>query len=55
MKQEISLSPKAVGLINDMLTQGVRVQIDYDPRTGELKIYEVPRIKTKYRAVVNAG
>ena len=55
MKQEISLSPKAVALINELLTQGARVQIDYDPRNGELKIYEAPRLKTKYKVVVNAG
>lgn len=52
MKQEISLSPKAVETVNELLSSGYRVQLDYDPRTRELKIYEVPRLKTKYRAVV---
>lgn len=54
-KTEISLSPKAVQTINELLTSGARAQIDYDPRTGELKIYEVPRMKTKYKVVVAAG
>lgn len=54
-KTEISLSPKAVQTINELLSSGARAQIDYDPRTGELKIYEVPRLKTKYRVVVAAG
>lgn len=54
-KKEISLSPRAVQTINELLTSGARAQIDYDPRTGELKIYEVPRLKTKYKVVVAAG
>lgn len=55
MKQEILLSHKAIAVINEQLTSGARVQIDFDPRTGELKIYEVPRLKTKYRVVVADG
>lgn len=55
MKQEISLSPKAVETVNELLSSGNRVQLDYDPRSGELKIYEVPRMRTKYRVVINAG
>ena len=51
-KTEIRLSEKAVSVINEQLTNGTRVQVDYDPRNGELKIYEVPRMKTKYRVVV---
>lgn len=51
-KTEITLSCKAVQIINERLTSGSRVQIDYDPRNGELKIYEVPRMKTIYRVVV---
>ena len=51
-KPEISILPKAVATINELLTQGSRVQIDYDPRTAELKIYEVPRMKTKYKVVL---
>ena len=54
-KTEIVLSPRAIQTINETLSSGSRVQIDYDPRTGELKIYEVPRLKTKYRVVVAAG
>lgn len=54
-KTEISLSPKAIQTINELLTNGSKAQIDYDPRTGELKIYEVPRMKTKYRVVVTTG
>ena len=55
MKHEISLSPTAVETVNELLSSGSRVQIDYDPRSGELKIYEVPRMKTKYRVVVANG
>lgn len=54
MKQEISLSPKAIAVVNELLSSGSRVQIDYDPRSKELKIYEVPRMKTKYRVVIAA-
>lgn len=52
MRTEIRLSSKAVETINELLSAGNRVQLDYDPRSGELKIYEVPRMKTKYRVVV---
>lgn len=52
MKQEISLSPRAVETVNELLSSGSRVQLDFDPRSGELKIYEVPRLKTKYRVVI---
>ena len=55
MKPEISISPVAVSTINELLNGGNRVQVDYDPRTGELKIYEVPRMKTKYKVVIAAG
>ncbi len=55
MKPEISLSSKAVETVNELLSSGCRVQLDFDPRSGELKIYEVPRMKTKYRVVVSAG
>lgn len=53
MNPRISLSPKAVTMMNRMLMEGKRIQIDYDPRTGELKIYEVPRIQTVYRVVIS--
>lgn len=55
MKQEILLSPKAIATINELLTHGNRVQVDYNPKTGELAIYRVPRMETKYRVVVTAG
>lgn len=55
MKQEISLSPKAIATINELLTHGNRVQVDYNPKTGELAIYRVPRMETKYRVVIAAG
>ena len=55
MRTVIQLSPKAVETANEILTSGNRVQIDYDPRTKELKIFEVPRMKTKYRVVVTGG
>lgn len=54
MRAEIQLSPKAVATVNELLSGGNRVQLDYDSRTKELKIYEVPRMKTKYRVVVTA-
>ena len=52
-KTQISLSHKAVAVINEQLTNGARVQVDFDSRTGELKIYEVPRLKTKYKVIVS--
>ena len=55
LKPEISLSPKAIAIINEQLTHGNRVQVDYNPKTGELAIYRVPRMETKYRVVVTAG
>lgn len=55
MKTEISLSPKAVELMNRMLTDGKRVQIDFDRRTGKLKIYEVARLRTEYEVQVTAA
>ena len=42
MRTEIQLSPKAVETVNELLSSGSRVQLDYDPRSGELKIYEWP-------------
>ena len=54
-KPEISLSPKAVALVNEMLTNGNRVQLDFDPKKGQLTIYRVPRLETKYRVVVTVG
>lgn len=54
-KQEISLSPNAIGIINRLLSDGNRVQIDFDPRTKNLTIYKVPRLKTEYRVVVTDG
>ena len=55
LKQEISLSPKAVELMNRMLSDGKRVQVDFDRRTGKLKIYEAPRLRTEYEVTVTAG
>lgn len=54
LKPEISLSPKAVELMNRMLSDGKRVQIDFDRRTGKLKIYEVQRLRTEYEVTVAA-
>lgn len=51
---QINLSQKAIATINELLTNGTRVQVDYNPRTKELAIYEVPRMKTRYRVVVTA-
>ena len=55
LKPEISLSPKAVELMNRMLSDGKRVQIDFDRRTGKLKIYEVARLRTEYEVMVAAA
>ena len=54
-KPEISLSPQAIKTINELLTHGNRVQVDFNPKTGELAIYRVPRLEMKYRVVVTAG
>lgn len=54
-KAEISLSPRATSTINEILSCGNRVQVDFNPRTKELAIYEVPRLKTKYRVIVASG
>lgn len=54
-KQNITLSPRAVQTINEHLSAGERVQIDYDPKTRELKIFEVPRMKMKYKVVIADG
>ena len=55
MRTEIRLSPKAIETVNELLSDGARVQLDYDPRSKEFKIYEVPRMKTKYRVVIADG
>ena len=55
LKTEISLSTNAVEVVNELLSSGGRVQIDYNKKTKELAIYEVPRMKTKYRVVIAAG
>ena len=55
MRTEIQLSQKAVNLVNQMLTDGKRVQIDFDRRTGKLKIYEVARLRTEYEVTVAAA
>lgn len=55
LKERISLSPTAVKTANELLSSGYRIQIDYNPKTKELAIYEVPRMKTKYRVVIAAG
>lgn len=52
LKTEISLSPKAVSIINELLTNGNEVKIDVNRKTGELMIFQVPRKKLEYRVVV---
>lgn len=54
-KTEICLSQKAIAVENELLSAGCRIQVDYNPKTKELAIYEVPRMKTKYRVVIAAG
>lgn len=52
LKTEISLSPKAVSIINELLTNGNEVKIDVNRKTGELMIFQVPRKKLEYKVVV---
>ena len=52
MKQEISLSPAAIKIINEMLTDGKIVEIDIHRKTHELMIFEKLPAKMKYRVVV---
>lgn len=52
MKREISLSPKAIQIINDLLSDGQEVKIDVNPKTNELMIFKVPRKKMEYKVVV---
>ena len=54
MRTEIQLSSTAIKTVNELLSNGSRVQLDFDPRSKELKIFEVPRMKTKYRVVITA-
>lgn len=50
MKQEISLSPKAVRLINEILSNGKKAEIVIV--NNRLMIYEVPRSTRKYDVVI---
>ena len=52
MKQEISLSPTAVNIINRLLTNGEEVKLDVNQKTRELMIFRVPRKKLEYRVTV---
>lgn len=52
MKHEISLSPTAIKLINEMLSDGKIVEIDVHRKTHELMIFEKLPAKMKYRVVV---
>lgn len=54
MKTEISLSPAAVRIINEMLSEGKIVEIDVHRKTHELMIFEKLPAKMKYRVVVTA-
>lgn len=51
-KQEISLSPSAVSIINRMLSNGEKVEIDVHQKTHELMIFKVPRAKLEYKVVI---
>lgn len=53
-KTEISLSPKAIQTINELLTDGKRVSVDVNPKTQELMIRE-EHSKLKYRVVIAKG
>lgn len=50
-KQEISLSPRAVNLINEILSSGKRVEIVVVNK--HLMIYEVPRSTRKYDVLIS--
>lgn len=52
MKPEISLSPKAIEIINQLLSSGCEVKIDVNQKTHELMIFKVPRKKMEYKAVI---
>lgn len=51
-KQEISLSPAAVSIINRLLSSGEEVKIDVNQKTHELMIFKVPRKKMEYKVVI---
>ena len=51
-KQEISLSPSAVSIINRLLSNGEEVKIDVNQKTHELMIFKVPRKKMEYKVVI---
>lgn len=53
-KTEITLSPKAIQTINELLTDGKRVSVDVNPKTSELMIRE-EHSKLKYRVVIAKG
>lgn len=50
MKREISLSPSAIKLVNEILTQGKKAEIVIV--NNRLMIYEVPRSTRKYDVVI---
>lgn len=52
MRTEIQLSPKAIEKINTILTEGNRVEVFFNGKTGELVIYRILPYKTEYRTVV---
>lgn len=52
-KQEISLSPAAISIINRLLSSGEEVKIDVNQKTHELMIFKVPRKKMEYKVVVS--
>lgn len=51
-KQEISLSPAAVSIINRLLSNGEEVKIDVNQKTHELMIFKVPRKRMEYKVVI---
>lgn len=51
-KPEISLSPTAIRIINELLTKGEEVKIDVNRKTNELMVYRVPRKHLAYKVVV---
>lgn len=50
MQKQISLSPNAVKVINEIVSSGKTAEVK--EKNGHLSIYEVPKSKKKYEVVV---
>ena len=52
MKQEISISPAAVAVINRILSEGHDVKVHINNKTNELMVYRYKNPSLEYRVVV---